>query len=267
MDVSRSACFPPLPSTLRRALGLAAGVLVHLLFAVTVWQLFWFLKDGVTSGPEGSLLTNVVLALLFALPHSLLLHPKVRRRLSTWIAPPFYGLFYTVITCVTLLIIFACWRSSGPILWRFTGNARSLIEAAFYASWAALFYSLHLTGLGHQTGLTPWLAWVQRCPAPRREFAPRGLYRYLRHPVYVSFMGLVWFTPTMTLDHAVLTGVWTCYLLIGSWLKDRRLEYYVGDAYREYEARVAGFPLAIVGPLGKLKRPASRGGVELRKAA
>lgn len=256
MDVSIRISAPKGDWSARRLFGVGAGIAVHLLFAATVWQLFWFLKNGAAARPEGSLLVDIALALLFAVPHSLLLHPVARKRLSPWIAPSFYGLFYTVVTCVTLLAVFAWWRPVGPVLWRFTGPIQTVLETAFYASWAALFYSLHLTGLGFQTGLTPWLAWVRRKPTPRREFAPRGAYRWLRHPVYLSFMGLVWFTPTMTLDHAVLTGIWTAYLLVGSWLKDRRLEYYIGEPYRDYESRVTGYPLAMVGPLGKRKRDA-----------
>ncbi|MCA9240632.1 MAG: hypothetical protein KDA37_10545, partial [Planctomycetales bacterium] len=99
------------------------------------------------------------------------------------------------------------------------------------------------------TGLTPWLAWVRGQAPPRRDFNPCGAYRFVRHPVYLSFMGLVWFTPTMTLDQAVLTGVWTVYLFVGSWLKDRRLEHFIGEPYREYERRVPGYPLMLVGPL------------------
>ena len=54
----------------------------------------------------------------------------------------------------------------------------------------------------------------------------------------------------MTLDHALLTGIWTIYIFIGSWLKDRRLEFYLGETYREYETRVPGYPFMTWGPLG-----------------
>ena len=65
-------------------------------------------------------------------------------------------------------------------------------------------------------------------------------------------MGSFWFTPTVTLDRAVLIVIWTTYTLIGSWLKDRRLEFYLGSSYREYAAKVPGYPGMIFGPLGRL---------------
>ncbi len=55
----------------------------------------------------------------------------------------------------------------------------------------------------------------------------------------------------MTLDHAVLTAVWTAYIFYGSTLKDRRLVHYLGNTYREYARRVPGYPLVMVGPLGR----------------
>jgi protein-S-isoprenylcysteine O-methyltransferase Ste14 len=250
------------PWPIRRSLGFTIGVAVHLLFAYTVWRLFWFLRAGASTtsaGPSGggSLLINVALALQFSIPHSALLHPSVRRRISKWVAPAFYGLFYTTVSCLSLLTVISCWQTVDPILWRTTGAAQTLCVAGFYLSWTALCYSLHLTGIGYQTGLTPWLAWLRGEPAPRREFKPRGAYRFVRHPVYLSFLGLIWFTPTMTLDHAALTAVWTAYLFVGSWLKDRRLEFFIGEAYRDYERRVPGYPLMPVSPLGRRLRPAS----------
>jgi protein-S-isoprenylcysteine O-methyltransferase Ste14 len=55
----------------------------------------------------------------------------------------------------------------------------------------------------------------------------------------------------MSLDHAVLTAVWTGYLFLGSMIKDRRLEKFIGEPYRNYERNVVGFPLMARGPLGK----------------
>jgi protein-S-isoprenylcysteine O-methyltransferase Ste14 len=75
----------------------------------------------------------------------------------------------------------------------------------------------------------------------------------MRHPVYMSFLGLVWFTPTMTLDHAILTAVWTLYIYAGSWFKDRRLLHFIGEDYRLYAQRVPGLPLIAFGSLNRFK--------------
>lgn len=244
---------------MRRVSGILIGVLTQALFVLTVWRLFWFLYGAPhAQGELGWLWLDAALALQFAVVHSALLLPSVRRRLVGWTGSAFYGSFYCLMTCAGLLLTFAAWRGSSSELWHFTGWANAGIEAAFFGSWAALFYSLSLTGLGHQSGLTPWWHWVRQRRPPPRAFRPRGAYRWLRHPVYLSFLGLLWLTPVMTYDRAVLTGVWTVYIFIGSYLKDERLAFYLGSSYRTYQSQVTGYPLVPLGPLGK-RRPESPG--------
>ena len=59
----------------------------------------------------------------------------------------------------------------------------------------------------------------------------------------------------MTADHAVLTGIWSGYIFLGSCLKDQRLHYYVGRSYREYQAAVPGYPGMLLGPLARRPLP------------
>ncbi len=113
---------------------------------------------------------------------------------------------------------------------------------------------IRLTGFGWQTGWTPWLAWFRGEPPPRRGFNPTGAFRYFRHPVYLSFLGLLWFSPVMTLDRAILVGTWTVYIFVGSLLKDQRLHFYLGDRYRDYQQQVPGYPLLGFGPWGRLAK-------------
>lgn len=253
-------------SSLRRIAGIAAGILTHVLFGWTVWSLYWFLKEpgSASVSTRGSLLMDILLALQFAVPHSVLLYPRTRRRLGRRIAAPFYGLFFCAVTCVSLLAAIRFWQSSGPVLWDFRGTAVAFVTGAFLMSWVALIYSLHLSGAGYQTGLTPWLEWVRQRAPGRRAFQEEGLYRWFRHPIYLSFLGLIWFTPTMTADRFVLAITWSVYILVGSWLKDRRLEHYLGDSYREYESRVPGYPLVRFGPLG-LRSPETADQCEVPK--
>ena len=130
------------------------------------------------------------LAILFVVPHSVLLLPVVRQRLTRLLPDAFYGSLFCVVTCASLLVVFANWQFS-PSRGLAIHRARAFdCPGAFYGSWLALFYSLSLTGLGYQTGWTPWWHWVRGKPLPARKFEPRGAYLWLRHPVYLSFLGL-----------------------------------------------------------------------------
>lgn len=248
---------------IQRACGLLFGIGTHVLFAHTVYRLFLFLQGPapnlVATAPALSLAgggIDLLLAAQFGLLHSWLLSPPTRTRLERFIPGPLYGCFFCVMTCLCLLGTMAAWRTSSSVVWLLHGGWRTAVTAGFILSWVALAYSLHLTGLGYQTGWTPWWAWLRdRPPAPRR-FRPRGAYRILRHPVYLSFLGLIWLTPSMTLDRALLTAVWTVYIFAGSYRKDQRLTYYLGDVYRRYQARVPGYPF-FFGFLGRVHMPIS----------
>ncbi len=239
---------------MRRITGIAAGIATHLLFALTVWHLFWFLKGNSDHESQRWLWTDAVLALQFALPHSFLLRPATRRRVSSIVGSAFYGLFFCVATCLSLLLMFVLWRSSSVHVWSLKGTNGTLVSVAFIVSWIGLLYALSLTGLGYQTGWTPWWHWLRGRDLPRREFAPRGAYRWLRHPVYLSFLGLIWLNPSMSLDRLLLAGIWTAYIFVGSYWKDERMAFYVGPAYRVYQTQVTGFPLVFFGPLAKRRR-------------
>ena len=70
--------------------------------------------------------------------------------------------------------------------------------------------------------------------------------------MYLSFLGLLWFTPVYTQDRLLLNLLWSGYIFVGSWLKDRRLLFYLGQTYRQYQAQVPGYPLLGWGPLGRV---------------
>ena len=247
----------PIPFSPARLSGVVFGIATQALFAVTVVYLFAFLRYGVIAPGPDWWWQDGLLALQFAIPHSILLHPRFRTLFRSWFPGEMHGAFFCVYTCLSLLVMFHFWKTGPTVLWDLTGWHETLMLSGFYGSWAGLLYSISLTGLGYQTGWTQWVHWYHRRPLPRRDFQERSLYRVLRHPVYLSFLGLIWFTPVMTADHAVLTGVWTAYIFGGSILKDRRLLYYLGASYAAYMTRVAGYPGVFFGPLGKSPAGAS----------
>jgi hypothetical protein len=244
---------------LKRLLAILFAVASHGLLVLLVWYLFPFLAgwqegDSRAGRPYEQAdwwWLDLLLVFQFGLLHSLLLYPGARNRLEKVIPSPLYGCFYTSATSVSLLLLILCWRGSPLVCYRLEGAARTVMQVAYVLSWVALVYTLSLTGIGFQTGWTPFWGWLRRGRPPRRGFEVRGAYRWIRHPVYFSFLGQVWLTPLMTADRLLLSVLFTGYIFLGSYLKDRRLLYYLGDTYREYQARVPGYPLGF-GPMGRV---------------
>ncbi|XZE43331.1 methyltransferase family protein [Pirellulaceae bacterium SH467] len=235
-----------------RLAGTLFGIGTQLLFLYTVVFLFLFLRYGTEQGYASWWFADLVLAVGFALPHSLLLAPPVQKWMKAYVPSAWIGCVHCSVTCISLLVLFRFWGRSDAYIWNLHGASEYIVLGLFYLSWVALFYSLWLTGLGYQTGLTPWWYWFRGEKQPPRQFVTRGAFKWMRHPVYMSFLGLIWFTPQMTLDHAILTVVWTVYIYLGSYFKDQRLIRYIGQPYVDYGTRVVGLPLIGFGSLRKL---------------
>ncbi|HET6328365.1 MAG TPA: hypothetical protein VFG04_27025 [Planctomycetaceae bacterium] len=227
---------------MRRLLGIAFGALTQILFLVTLLPLYRFLRNDWASAPAGPLWIDAALALGFAIPHSILLYPPTRKLVTRWLPSELYGCLFCLATCASLCLQFSLWRGSPIVVWAWPEKLQPLIHVAFLCCWGLTLYALWLTGLEYQTGIGPWWHWVRRRAVPRRQFAPRGAYRYLRHPVYLGFLGLVWFTPVLTADRVLLIGIWTGYVFVGSYLKDRRLAHSLGEPYLRYLREVPAYP-------------------------
>ncbi len=63
-----------------------------------------------------------------------------------------------------------------------------------------------------------------------------GFYRYVRHPMYLFGLLVVWLTPLMTVNMLVLYTVLSVYVFIGAYFEERRLLAEYGAAYAEYRS-------------------------------
>ncbi|MFN9041960.1 MAG: hypothetical protein ACK5YO_37080, partial [Planctomyces sp.] len=117
------------PRTWRHLAGVAFGVGTQALFALTVVLLFSFLRYGISRPASGWLWTDLLLALQFAVPHSVLLHPRFRDLFRRWFPAEMHGAFFCVCTCLGLLLIFGFWQSTDQVLWDLTGLPAGLMLA------------------------------------------------------------------------------------------------------------------------------------------
>ena len=142
---------------------IAFGWATHALFVVTVYYLFGYLKGPESPPGEFSaraVIVDAVLAIQFAIFHSLLLLPSVRNKLTKVVPNPAYGVFFCFCTCLSLLTTIHFWQPCGGAVWHLSGISQVAVQTAFYGAWVALFYSLSLTGFGYQTGWTTWRPWT-----------------------------------------------------------------------------------------------------------
>jgi len=81
---------------------------------------------------------------------------------------------------------------------------------------------------------------LRRRPYTHLPFATPGIYRYVRHPLYVGWIIAFWATPSMSVGHLLLAASMTVYMLIASPFEERDLVEVHGEKYRAYREQVPG---------------------------
>ena len=64
-----------------------------------------------------------------------------------------------------------------------------------------------------------------------------GWYAYVRHPLYLGSLVLIWLIPAMTVNRLALIVVATLYFISGAYFEERKLLRDFGGQYAEYRAR------------------------------
>ncbi|MFM8679319.1 MAG: methyltransferase family protein [Alphaproteobacteria bacterium] len=244
--LAHAACRPP-PGARRIALALCYGVACHAIFAAAVLAMVAGMFHGMGAGLgtipwPWAALANAALVAQFPLMHSLLLSGPGERLLAR-LAPRPHGATlsttsYAIIASIQLLALFALWTPSGITWWRAEGPAFWIACAAYGASWILLAKASFDAGAEVQSGALGWMSLV----AARRPSFPamptRGLFRLVRHPIYVAFALTLWTVPVWTPDQLALALALTAYCLLAPMLKERRLAARHGEEFARYRARV-----------------------------
>ena len=63
-----------------------------------------------------------------------------------------------------------------------------------------------------------------------------GLYRLVRHPLYLFGLLFIWLTPIMTVNMLIVYVSLTVYIFIGAYFEERKLLREFGQAYADYKS-------------------------------
>ena len=87
-------------------------------------------------------------------------------------------------------------------------------------------------------GLTQWRDYKQGRPTRQLPFRCSGALQYVRHPWYSGGLALLWALGPIT-DISLLSKViLSVYLIVGSFLEERKLTTELGEVYRNYRRHV-----------------------------
>lgn len=200
-----------------------------------------------------SLLINLGLLALFAVQHSGMARPAFKRWLTRYIPKEAERSTYVLLSTLCLALMMWLWAPLGGVVWNVTTQWAAITLTSLYiGSWLFLLYASFLLDHFDLFGLRQVFYGLKGEQSPDLEFQTPAMYRIVRHPIYLGWLGIIWITPTMTVTHLVFAAVSTAYIMIGVFFEERDLEA-VHPEYAEYRKKV---PALLPSFRRRLKAPA-----------
>ena len=223
------------------------GVVSYAIFFGSFLYAIGFVGDvwvpkSIDSMPETplwmALLVNGLLLGAFAVQHSVMARPGFKRWITRFIPKAAERSTYTLASSLLLIALFTFWEPIGGVVWRVEDPiGKAVLYSLFGFGWALVLVATFLINHFDLFGLRQvWLYLVGQEYRPLK-FGTPGLYKWVRHPLYVGWFFAFWATPTMTLAHLVFALLTTGYILIAIQLEERDL-LDVHPEYAGYRKRV-----------------------------
>jgi protein-S-isoprenylcysteine O-methyltransferase Ste14 len=188
-------------------------------------------------GHAGKLGFNALLSLLFFAQHSGMLRKGFRARLEKFIGAPFLGAVFTIASGVVLLVVLILWQQT-PLLSSVQGVGRWLMRGLYFLMIACFAWGGWSLQPFDPMGLSPIANRLRgKSPTPP-QLSIRGPYRWVRHPLYLFSILMIWSCPDITADRLLFNVMWTSWIIAGAFLEERDLAACFGDAYRHYQRKV-----------------------------
>jgi protein-S-isoprenylcysteine O-methyltransferase Ste14 len=236
------------------------GVLCYLAFFATFLYAVGFIGNlwvpkSIDSGPQmplvEALAINLALLAAFALQHSIMARPWFKDAWTKFVPKVVERSTYVLFSSLALLLLFWKWQPMGGVVWSVDNlYGYAAIEVLYGAGWLLVLVATFLINHFDLFGLRQvWFYLICKDYEPP-TFRTPGLYKLVRHPLYVGWLMVFWAAPVMTVAHLVFAVMTTAYILVAIQFEERDLVKMHGE-YAEYRKQV---PMLI--PIGGRKQPA-----------
>ncbi|HLZ34285.1 MAG TPA: isoprenylcysteine carboxylmethyltransferase family protein [Nitrospira sp.] len=196
--------------------------------------------DGEATSPFWlAMMINTLLLGLFAVQHSVMARPAFKRWWTRFIPKPVERSTYVLFSSIALLLLFYSWQPMGGTIWEVRDPIlRGTIHGLFAGGWLLILAATFLINHFDLFGMRQVWLYLKGEPYTPLKFATPGLYRYVRHPLYVGWLLTFWATPMMTAAHLVFAIATSAYILIAIRWEERDLVDAHGPAYAQYRQEV-----------------------------
>ncbi len=228
------------PSLPNRTAVLLYGVAAYAVSFVTLCYTLAFVGnflvpksiDAVRTTPLGTaLLIDGALLALFVVQHSVMARPFFKRWFTQIIPQAAERSTYSLVASILLVALYGFWQPLGGVIWHVDNTVgRALLFGGMVAGFLLVVLASFMINHFDLFGLRQVWLYFRNRPYTPLKFNTPGLYRIVRHPLYVGWFLTFWCTPTMTATHLFFAVVLSAYIFVAITFEERDLE----DAHPEY---------------------------------
>jgi len=252
---------------MKRILVFGYGVVAYVIFLATVLYAAGFVgnlfvpksMDSVPRIPFWTaLIVDMALLGVFALQHSVMARPAFKAWWTRIVPEPAERSTYVLFSNLALILLFWQWQPMGGVVWDVQDPvARAFVHTLAALGWLLALVSTFLINHFDLFGLRQVWLYLRGGPYTPLRFATPGLYKMVRHPLYLGWLLAFWATPTMTATHLVFAIGTTAYIFIAIQFEERDMVRAYRGRYAAYRKRV---PMILPWPWPRAVPP-SRAGV------
>ena len=189
-------------------------------------------------GTRNALLIDTFLSIIFFLQHSIMVRRGFKQWLGKYMPDIYHNAFYGITSAIALLLVLVFWQKAPTLVFRADGIIFWLLYILFFLSLAGFFWGSKSLGSFDALGVKPLMRNSSNRQGKPQQIVAKGPYRWVRHPLYLFVIVLIWSCPVLTLDRLIFNITWTFWIVIGTFLEDRDLHREFGSQYLEYSSRV-----------------------------
>jgi protein-S-isoprenylcysteine O-methyltransferase Ste14 len=232
---------------MNKYVGLLFGFVAALVAAAAALYGIAFMADlapisidtGVAAPWPEALVVDCVLLGLFGIQHSVMARQSFKRWWTRLVPAAIERSTYVLFASLLLALLFLEWKPITYTVWNVDQPAvRLLLQALFWAGWLMVLVAGMLANHLELIGLRQVLDAASGRKEGPLTLTTSGVYRLVRHPIYVGAIVAFWATPDMTAGHLLFSTAATAYTIFGTFLEERDLVDLFGDRYRQYQRRV-----------------------------
>ena len=139
---------------------------------------------------------------------------------------------YVFAACLVGFVMLVFWQPIPIVIWDISSTAAApALWTLFGLGWLILLIAAINFDILYLLGVRQARAWSQGQTIPKPTLTRTGLYRIMRHPMYVGVLLGLWVTPFMTVGHLLMAGGFTLYIVIAKRYEERDLRRTFGPAY------------------------------------